>query len=52
MQNTHNGDQIDVDGKSYVVQKVVIRFKLIKGRYRQDHKLLEVHQTGRFLYNK
>ena len=51
-QNTHNGDQIEVKGDSYVVQKVILRYRLVRGRYRQDHRRLEVRRTGRFLYNK
>lgn len=52
VQNTHNGDQIEVMGDSYVVQKVVLRYRLVRGRYRQDHRRLEVRRTGRFLYDK
>jgi hypothetical protein len=35
LQNTHNGDQIEVEGSSYVVQSVVLQFKLVRGKYRQ-----------------
>jgi len=52
VQGTHNGDEIEVSGASYVVQNTVLQYKLIKGKYRPDHRRLEVHQTGRFLYNK
>jgi hypothetical protein len=51
-QNTHNGDQVEVGGGSYVVQSVVLQYKFVRGRYRQEHKRLEVNRTGRFLYNK
>jgi len=51
-QNTHNGDEIHVDGESYVVQGIVLTYKLVHGKYRPDHRRLEVHRTGRFLYNR
>lgn len=50
--NTHNGDAIDVHGDSYVVQTVVLQYKLVRGRYKPNHRRLEVHRTGRFLLNK
>ncbi|GAB4818638.1 hypothetical protein N2152v2_005684 [Parachlorella kessleri] len=48
---THNGDEIEVEGSSYVVQSVVMQFKLVRGRYEREHARLEVQHTGRFLYN-
>jgi hypothetical protein len=30
VQNTHNGDQIAVAGSSYVVQSVVMQYKLVR----------------------
>jgi hypothetical protein len=57
-QNTHNGDFIELEAPgaeaaaTYVVQSVVLQYKLVKGKYKQEHKRLEVNQTGRFLYNK
>ena len=50
--NTHNGDEIEVEGDSYVVQKVVFRFRLTRGKYKPAERRLEVRRTGRFLYNK
>lgn len=34
------------------MQKVVLRYRLVRGRYRQDHRRLEVRRTGRYLYNQ
>lgn len=33
-QNTHNGDQIEVEGSAFVVQAVVMQYKLVRGKYR------------------
>lgn len=50
-QNTHNGDQIEVNGSDYVVSSVVLQYKLVGGRYRREHNRLEVQQTGRYFLN-
>ncbi len=34
VQNTHNGDQIEVEGSAFVVQAVVMQYKLVRGKYR------------------
>ncbi|PSC75507.1 hypothetical protein C2E20_1129 [Micractinium conductrix] len=49
--NTHNGDQIELDGAAYVVQSVVLQYRLVRGKYRRDHARLEVRNTGRMLAN-
>ncbi|KAL4443314.1 hypothetical protein ABPG75_011051 [Micractinium tetrahymenae] len=49
--NTHNGDQIEVEGSAFVVQAVVMQYKLVRGKYRRDHARLEVQNTGRMLAN-
>ncbi|EFN56875.1 hypothetical protein CHLNCDRAFT_51665 [Chlorella variabilis] len=49
--NTHNGDQVEIAGSSYVVQSVVLQFKLVRGKYRRDHARLEVQGTGRWMAN-
>ncbi|KAI3426905.1 hypothetical protein D9Q98_006849 [Chlorella vulgaris] len=49
--NTHNGDQIAVAGSSYVVQSVVMQYKLVRGKYCREHARLEVQGTGRYLAN-
>lgn len=49
--NTHNGDQIEVDGSAYVVQCVVLQYRLVRGKYRREHAKLEVQGTGRMLAN-
>jgi hypothetical protein len=51
-QNTFNGDHIEVEGGNYIVQSVVLKYRLVRGKYRQDHKRVEVQQVGRFLYNR
>lgn len=48
---THNGDQIEVDGKDYIVSSVVLKYKLVKGKYQRDHNRLEVQRFGRYLTN-
>jgi hypothetical protein len=49
--NTTNGDEITVRGHSYIVRSTVVRYKLSRGRYRLDHKRLQVLGTGRYLAN-
>lgn len=39
-------------GTSYVVDAVVIQFKLVKGRYERAHHRLDVWSTSRFLLNR
>jgi hypothetical protein len=51
VQNTTNGDEITVRGHSYIVRSTVVRYKLSRGRYRLDHKRLQVLGTGRYLAN-
>lgn len=38
-------------GDDYVVQSVVMQYKLVRGKYRRDHTRLEVFRTGRYLAN-
>lgn len=47
--STSNGDWIDVGGSAYVVQSVVLQYKLVRGRYQRDHQRLEVTAGGRLL---
>lgn len=49
--NTHNGDEIEVDGQGYVVTRVVLKYKLVSGKYVRDHNGLEVTPTSRFFLN-
>eukprot|EP00884_Botryococcus_braunii_P003615 jgi/Botrbrau1/13254/Bobra.0074s0003.1 len=49
--DTHNGDQIEVDGLDYVVSGVVLQYKLVRGRYEREHNRLEVQSTGRYITN-
>lgn len=49
--NTHNGEEIEVDGQGYVVTSLVLRYKLVKGKYVRDHNRLDVLPTGRYFLN-
>jgi hypothetical protein len=50
--NTHNGDVISVQGEDFIVQSVVLQYKLVRGRYRPKHRRLEVRGTGRYFANE
>ncbi|KAK9842082.1 hypothetical protein WJX81_007684 [Elliptochloris bilobata] len=47
--NTHNGDQINVQGEDYVVRTLVLKYKLVGGRYERDHSRLDCTATSRFI---
>ncbi|CAL5223745.1 g6306 [Coccomyxa viridis] len=49
--DTHNGDQITVEDEDFVVTSLVLKYKLVGGRYQRDHNRLEVQQTNRYLMN-
>ncbi|KAK9813251.1 hypothetical protein WJX72_011483 [[Myrmecia] bisecta] len=49
--NTHNGDQIEVNGQDYVVSGLVVQYKLVRGAYQREHHRLDVQQTGRYFLN-
>lgn len=49
--NTHNGEQIEIEGEAYVVTSLVLRYKLVRGRYVRDHNQLDVQPTGRYFLN-
>ncbi len=49
--NTTNGDQIEIDGQSFIVEKTRVRWKLRAGRYVRDHQGLDVLGTSRYLSN-
>lgn len=50
--NTQCGEEIDVEGSSYVVTTVVLQYKLRGGKYVRDHNRLDVQPTGRWLVNQ
>ena len=50
-QNTTNGDEIEVNGQSYIVKTTTIRYKLERGRYVRDKKRVDVLGTSRYLSN-
>ena len=49
--NTTNGDQIEIDGQSFIVEKTRVRWKLQGGKYVRDHQGLDVLGTSRYLSN-
>ncbi|GMH41907.1 hypothetical protein BSKO_09817 [Bryopsis sp. KO-2023] len=44
--NTHNGDQIEVDGTDYVVSSVSVRYRRQGGRYVRQPARLDVQTTA------
>uniref|UniRef100_A0A383W444 Uncharacterized protein n=1 Tax=Tetradesmus obliquus TaxID=3088 RepID=A0A383W444_TETOB len=42
---------IEIEGQGYVVTRLELTFKLVKGRYVRDHSRLEVQPTGRYFLN-
>lgn len=44
--NTHNGDQIEVDGKDYVVASISLKYHRVGGKYVRMHNRLNVQSTG------
>lgn len=50
--NPHCGEQIEVDGKDYVVSSVVVRYIREGGKYKRHHNSLEVQSTSRFFLNQ
>ena len=37
--------------QDFVVTSLVLKYKLVAGRYQRDHNRLEVQQTNRYLMN-
>jgi len=50
--NTGCGDEVEVEGHSFVVRSVVLKYRLERGKYVRDHNRLEVMPTSRFFLNK
>jgi len=50
--NTHNGDKIEVDGESYIVSSVVLKYKRQGGRYVRNHNGLNVQSLSRFFVTR
>lgn len=48
---THNGEEIEIDGQSYIVCTTIMQYKLNKGKYVREHSRLEVQPTGRYFLN-
>jgi hypothetical protein len=49
--NTHNGEEIEIDGQGYVVTSLVLQYKLVKGKYVREHNRLDVQPTSRYFLN-
>ncbi|KAK9795514.1 hypothetical protein WJX73_003068 [Symbiochloris irregularis] len=50
--DTHNGDQIEVEGSNYVVSCVVLQYKLVGGRYQRDNNRLEIQALSNKICNR
>uniref|UniRef100_A0A061RL69 Uncharacterized protein n=1 Tax=Tetraselmis sp. GSL018 TaxID=582737 RepID=A0A061RL69_9CHLO len=50
--NTGCGDEVEVDGDTFVVSSVVLQYKLQRGKYVRDHNRLEVQPTSRYFVNR
>ena len=48
----HESRCLQIDGEEYIVQSLVLRYKLQRGRYVRDHNKLEVLRAGRYLVNQ
>jgi len=50
--NTGCGDQVEVEGEgTFVVSRVVMKYRLEQGKYVKDHNRLEVQPTSRYFLN-
>lgn len=43
---------MQVAGQDYIVDSLVIQYKLVKGRYERSHHRLDVLSTSRYLLNR
>ena len=43
---------LQVAGQDYIVDSLVIQYKLVKGRYERSHHRLDVLSTSRYLLNR
>ena len=46
------GDMICVEDTDYVVQSLVVQFKLVRGRYQREHHRLDCMSASRYLLNR
>eukprot|EP00793_Prasinoderma_coloniale_P006190 PRCOL_00004665-RA len=51
LRNTQCGDNITVDERDYIVNKVTYVYKLTRGRYVKDNRKLSVTPVGRHVTN-
>lgn len=49
--DTHNGDHIHVQGKDWVVSSLVLKYKLVRGKYEREHNRLNVQEMSRYFLN-
>ena len=50
--DTHNGDRIEIGERAYVVRRLVLRYRLEKGRYVRATQAVEVASQGRFFVDQ
>ena len=46
------GEEIEVQGQSFVVDQVVKRYELRRGKYVRSHSRLDVQPSGRYFLNR
>ncbi|RHN45162.1 hypothetical protein MtrunA17_Chr7g0227351 [Medicago truncatula] len=50
-QNLQCGESVTIEGQTYTISAVTLRYQLRKGKYEQSEKRLDVLSTGRYLVN-
>lgn len=50
-QNLQCGESVTIEGQTYTISAVTLRYQLRKGKYEQTEKRLDVLSTGRYLVN-
>ncbi|KEH22144.1 uncharacterized protein [Medicago truncatula] len=49
--NLQCGESVTIEGQTYTISAVTLRYQLRKGKYEQSEKRLDVLSTGRYLVN-
>lgn len=50
--DTHNGDRIEIGDRAFVVRRLVLRYRLERGRYVKAAQALEVASQGRYFVDQ
>jgi len=50
--HTYNGDRIEAAGSAWVVQRLALHYRLVRGRYVRHAARVEVVSAGRFLVER